>query len=117
MNNRFAATDAKSYKTTPFSVFDLASASFNCPWEMQRVGRMGDGGKWVCGMDKYIELGDRGPGCVIYSFGVRDESSFEEEVLQRTGCKVWGWDPAVDGVSSPPFWSEESRRKSRDPRK
>ena len=34
---------------------------------------MGDGGKWMCGMSRYSELDDR---IVIYSFGVKNESSF-----------------------------------------
>lgn len=38
---------------------------------------MGDGGKWVCGMSRYVNFpADRQ--CIIYSFGVRDESSFGE---------------------------------------
>lgn len=44
---------------------------------MERVGRMGDGGKWVCGMSHYVNF-PKNKQCVIYSFGVRDESSFGE---------------------------------------
>lgn len=36
---------------------------------------MGDGGKWVCGMSVYENLPADTP-CVIYSFGVKDDSSF-----------------------------------------
>lgn len=36
---------------------------------------MGDGGKWVCGMSVYEKLPVEKP-CVIYSFGVNDDSSF-----------------------------------------
>ncbi len=52
---------------------------------MERVGRMGDGGKWVCGMSRYEALSRKRP-CTLYSFGVRDESSFENELLSRTDC-------------------------------
>jgi methyltransferase family protein len=52
-------------------------ASYSCPWHMERVGRMGDGGKWVCGMQRYEEFPVERE-CVVYSFGVRDESSFGE---------------------------------------
>lgn len=65
---------------------------------MQRVGRMGDGGKWVCGMSKFESRKDQ---CVVYSFGVRDESTFEEEMLKRTECGVWAYDPAVESVDQP----------------
>ena len=44
---------------------------------MERIGRMGDGGKWVCGMSIYEQLPDTRP-CVIYSFGVQTESSYGE---------------------------------------
>lgn len=61
---------------------------------MERVGRMGDGGKWVCGMSRYVNF-PRDRECVIYSFGVRDESSFENEMLSRTNCVVWAYDFSV----------------------
>lgn len=85
----------------------MVPAAFNCPWDMQRVGRMGDGGKWVCGMTK-LELPQELPQdrCVVYSFGVRDESTFEEEMLRRTDCGVWAYDPAVSSVGQrPPYHS------------
>ncbi len=61
---------------------------------MERVGRMGDGGKWVCGMSRYIP-GSKERKCVVYSFGVRDESSFENELLSRTDCELWAYDFSV----------------------
>ena len=33
--------------------------------------------------------------CVIYSFGVQYESSFENEMLSRTDCEVWAYDFSV----------------------
>lgn len=86
--------DEKSYYTTPYTVWDLTPASYGCPHEMERVGRMGDGGKWVCGMSRIEESAKRRP-CVIYSFGVRDESSFENEILSRTDCRLWAYDFSV----------------------
>jgi Methyltransferase domain len=44
---------------------------------MERIGRMGDGGKWVCGMSLYEAIPPQRP-CIIYSFGVQFESSFGE---------------------------------------
>jgi hypothetical protein len=61
---------------------------------MERIGRMGDGGKWVCGMSKFVASSKVKP-CIIYSFGVRDESSFENEMLSRTNCEVWAYDFSV----------------------
>lgn len=90
----YAATDSPSYGYSPYTVWDFTPASYGCPHEIERVGRMGDGGKWVCGMSKYEALPKNKP-CVIYSFGVRDESSFENEMLSRTNCKVWAYDFSV----------------------
>lgn len=35
------------------------------------------------------------PPCIIYSFGVSYESSFENELLSRTPCHVWAYDASV----------------------
>jgi len=36
--------------------------------------------------------------CVIYSFGVNLDSSFEADLLKRApGCEVWGYDHTADG--------------------
>ncbi|EEP79287.1 predicted protein [Uncinocarpus reesii 1704] len=34
--------------------------------------------------------------CVIYSFGVNDDSAFENSVLSRTNCEIWGYDYSVN---------------------
>lgn len=61
---------------------------------MQRVGIFGDGGKWVCGMSLYESANTRP--LVIYSFGIGEESSFEQEMLNRTNAHVFGYDYTVD---------------------
>lgn len=53
-----------------------------------------DGGKWVCGMSRIAKK----PDCVVYSFGINGESSFEAEVLDRTECQLWGYDFSVSDV-------------------
>ncbi|KAK1961950.1 hypothetical protein LY78DRAFT_275829 [Colletotrichum sublineola] len=90
----FPATSALEYKKHPYSIWDFTPASFSCPHEMERVGRMGDGGKWVCGMSRYVNF-PANRECIVYSFGVRDESSFENEMLSRTKCRVWAYDFSV----------------------
>lgn len=67
--------NGERYQKHPYTVWDFMPASFSCPWHMERVGRMGDGGKWVCGMTRYDDFPEDRE-CIIYSFGVRDESSF-----------------------------------------
>ena len=72
---------------------DFFPAAFNCPHEIERIGSLGDGGKWVCGLSRVAKK----PDCVVYSVGINHESSFEAELLSRTtGCQVWGYDFSVD---------------------
>ncbi|KDR78037.1 hypothetical protein GALMADRAFT_245009 [Galerina marginata CBS 339.88] len=76
----------------PYTVWDFFPAAFNCPHEIERLGALGDGGKWVCGLSRVAEK----PDCVVYSFGINYESSFESEILAGTEyCQVWGYDFSV----------------------
>ncbi|KAF7375763.1 hypothetical protein MSAN_00465900 [Mycena sanguinolenta] len=62
------------------------------PFPVFRVGVMGDGGKWVCGLERATHH----PNCVIYSMGVERQSSFEQEMLhQSKDCQIWGFDFSV----------------------
>lgn len=92
--------------------------AFPCFWEMERVGRMVDGGKvsfprpthnhfccvhtdfiilrlrqYMCGLPRVAA--ERGEKCVVYSFGVAQESSWEAEILQRTDCEIYMYDFSV----------------------
>ncbi|KAI5118793.1 hypothetical protein M0805_005021 [Coniferiporia weirii] len=76
----------------PYTVWDFIPAAFTCPHAVERIGALGDGGKWVCGLERV----SRKRPCVVYSVGINHESSFEAEVLQRTAaCEVWGYDFSV----------------------
>ena len=44
---------------------DFFPPIYNCPHELDRLGALGDGGKWMCGMSRIQDK----PDCVIYSFG------------------------------------------------
>jgi hypothetical protein len=37
--------------------------------------------------------------CIVYSFGVRGESSFEAEMHDRTPCDIFAFDMTVDGMA------------------
>ncbi|RFU32158.1 hypothetical protein B7463_g4147, partial [Scytalidium lignicola] len=86
----FPAVTGQTYFAYPYSIWDLIPASFNCPVEIERIGRMGDGGKWVC--------------------GVQNESSFEQELLTRTNCRVWGYDYSVNDFG--PVLDESNRQRT-----
>jgi FkbM family methyltransferase len=51
----------------------------------QRIGSAYGGG-WVV-------TGHLHPGSVVYSFGIGCDISFDEELIARTGCMVFGFDP------------------------
>ncbi|KAF8815245.1 hypothetical protein BYT27DRAFT_7195546 [Phlegmacium glaucopus] len=77
----------------PYTVWDFFPPAFNCPHEVERLGALGDGGKWVCGLSRVAQK----PDCIVYSFGINHESSFEEEVLSKTEhCRIWGYDFSVE---------------------
>jgi len=76
-----------------------------CPNNLlTRVGREGDGGKWMCGLESFgrrsMNAGFN-TNCVVYSFGVKDDSSFEAAVLASTTCSLYGYDPSVDEIGTP----------------
>jgi Methyltransferase domain len=53
----------KSYDA--FHLGDFYIPAFQCPHHTERVGRRGDGGKWVCGVERVAKQEK----CVAYSFG------------------------------------------------
>ncbi|PSN66440.1 hypothetical protein BS50DRAFT_495417, partial [Corynespora cassiicola Philippines] len=77
-----------------YHVWEFFPPAFNCPADMQRIGHFGDGGKWICGMSIY-ESFKRRP-LTVYSFGIAEDSSFEQEMLERTNAHIFGYDYTVD---------------------
>jgi len=68
---------------------DHYEPDFVCDQE-RRIGRMGDGGKWVC--DPYrIAAQEK---CLVYSIGSNNDFSFEESVLAKIGqdCEIHTFD-------------------------
>ncbi|EJU02302.1 hypothetical protein DACRYDRAFT_21995 [Dacryopinax primogenitus] len=74
-------------------LWDFFLPSFDCQHYVERIGRLGDGGKWICGMDLIADKASP----VIYSFGVSDDSSFEAALLERAPrAQVYGYDYSVN---------------------
>ncbi|KZP31447.1 hypothetical protein FIBSPDRAFT_813653 [Athelia psychrophila] len=74
----------------PYTLWDFFHSSFNCPHSVRRIGVPDDGGKWVCGVERLVE---QHHSCVVYSFGVNNESSFEPELLSELPhCQLYGYD-------------------------
>ncbi|CAD6197013.1 unnamed protein product [Caenorhabditis auriculariae] len=59
-----------------------------CP-DMVRIGNVNDGGKWTCNPWVFPQ-----ENCSVYSLGLHDEVSFEEEVqlFTKNGCRLFGYD-------------------------
>jgi hypothetical protein len=55
---------------------------------MLRVGRFGDGGKWLSDPERLR------PGAVVYSFGLGDDISFDADMAGLFGCEVHAFDPS-----------------------
>ncbi|KAJ7717578.1 methyltransferase domain-containing protein [Mycena metata] len=78
-----------------YTLWDLFAPVFSCPFAVWRVGTMGDGGKWVCGLERATSQ----PNCVIYSMGVERQSSFEQEALRQSErCQVDSTSPSLNGA-------------------
>lgn len=75
-------------------VWDLAPPILSCP-DIERVGQAGEGGKWICGMNQLIQEGHN---CIVYSFGISTDVSFEWEILRRTSCTIYAFDPSIGQI-------------------
>jgi hypothetical protein len=66
--------------------------TFSCAFE-ERIGEMGDGGKWLCDPHRIVT----NPGnCLIYSFGSNNVFDFEEAFhAYRGDCEVHTFDPTA----------------------
>ncbi|CAL3968010.1 hypothetical protein PZA11_006943 [Diplocarpon coronariae] len=106
----FPAQKLEDFGKTPYTLWDFFPATWTCPHDIQRVGRLGDGGKWVCGMSLYenkphaavsnTKLPSR-PATIIYSFGINDESTFEAEMLSRIpSAQIYAYDYSVERIGS-----------------
>lgn len=77
-------------------IWDYYGPFYNCA-SRERVGRIGDGGKWVCGVRTFLQTRRARP-CVIYSIGSKGEVSFEQGAVEKLGhCEVHVFDPTLTG--------------------
>jgi hypothetical protein len=86
-------------------LFDYFLPSFDCPYSVERIGRMGDGGKWVCGLEVF-----QNHSCIVYSFGIAGDSSFEAEVINRTNCLIFAFDGSVSQLG-PQISTDEAKER------
>lgn len=63
--------------------------------QLQRIGRAGDGGKWLCPLDWVRDE----PECVVYSLGSSGDYTFEASMLKHTPCHVHTFECTHGGIS------------------
>lgn len=74
-------------------VWDLYPPQSSCP-DLIRLGYIGDGGKWICGTSWLREQRHKRE-CLIYSFGINTDSTFELELGALSGCSIHAFDPTI----------------------
>ncbi|GAM91203.1 hypothetical protein ANO11243_092500 [Dothideomycetidae sp. 11243] len=87
-----------------FSVWDLFPAAFNCPHTMQRIGRAGDGGKWVCGLERLVDLQPSRGSVVAFSKSTIAQSDTDSRGLHQkqlssdtqSGCIIYSLGISVE---------------------
>lgn len=73
-------------------LWDYFGPSYNCI-SRERVGKIGDGGKWLCGVRTV--LARRFP-CIVYSIGSKGEISFEQGMQEKLPhCEIHIFDPTL----------------------
>ena len=75
--------------------------TFSCAFE-ERIGKIGDGGKWVCDAYRIAES----KVCNVVSVGSNGDWSFEEAMHKlNPRCKIFTFDHTTDGRGCPSFVS------------
>ncbi|XP_074652684.1 putative methyltransferase-like protein 24 [Tubulanus polymorphus] len=65
--------------------------SFNCK-QMRRFGNAGDGGWEMCVDEPYtLKKGN----CLVYSFGIANDYSFDDHVAKDLNCEIHAFDPSI----------------------
>ncbi|KAF7302817.1 Methyltranfer-dom domain-containing protein [Mycena kentingensis (nom. inval.)] len=89
----YEASFPKPQDRKRYALWDWYVPAFSCPFPVYRVGVLGDGGKFICGIERVLKSK---PDCIVYSMGVEQKSSFEQEILHMgRRCQVFGFDFSV----------------------
>eukprot|EP01038_Epipyxis_sp_PR26KG_P013005 gene13005-17435_t len=99
LTNNFQAFTTSSI----VNIWDIYPPTISCP-DIVRLGKVGEGGKWICGLSQLSTE----PECVIYSFGISTDISFEIELLLSTNCRIHAFDPTVGKLPLDEFKSNIS---------
>ena len=88
------------FQKTP-DIWFLYEPLWACP-DIELAGYFHDGVKWVCGLRRM------GKTCIVYSFGSNGDDQFESDVMNKSSCKVFTFDPTMspdkEKMLSPRVW-------------
>ena len=67
--------------------------TFHCRFE-RRLGKFGDGGKWVCNPHRIAEMARHSKSCIVYSVGSDGDFSFERSIMDEISeqCEIHTFD-------------------------
>lgn len=85
--NLVATQKILKYQKTP-DIWFLYEPLWACP-DIELIGNFHDGVKWVCGVRTLRK------GCIVYSFGSNGDDQFERDILKKTKCEVFTFDPTL----------------------
>jgi len=80
--------------------WDLFEPTADCTAK-NRIGRRGDGGKWLCNPDTIVKRRKPNP-CVVYSFGLYTDVGFELDMHSTYQCHTYSFDPDPMSMKSIP---------------
>ena len=73
------------------SVTWLSAGPFYDCGTKQKLGGIGDGGKWICEVQGALQRRN----CVVYSLGSNMDTSFEEGIIKHTVCDIHTFDHSL----------------------
>jgi len=81
--------------------------SFHCELA-ERIGNVGDGGKWVCNPDQIRQSVKNGGSCLVYSVVSNGQFDFEDGVIKEISpsCEIHIFDPAPPASEAEQYTAE-----------
>ncbi|XP_062570971.1 uncharacterized protein LOC134232994 [Saccostrea cucullata] len=70
----------------------LSTVQFHCK-HIVRMGKVNDGGWDIC-HDCMPKSETKSP-CIVYSFGIENDFSFDDDISNTYGCQVYSFDPSM----------------------
>ncbi|CAL8112371.1 unnamed protein product [Orchesella dallaii] len=99
---------SKLFKKSQKSFWTSIKKTVGCPSKYIKLtggkNKWDDGGKWTCGLKQIGNTPlacDSSKPCALFSFGVKGNSFFEAEVLAKTCCNIYAYDPSDTKIGKP----------------